>query len=115
MGKVKRETYNSQLLNVANYSSISKLKILYKAFPLLKKWEEKGDTVATIIRLDLEDALGEISADQCDIIYRILICDQKYQDACKGLDISLRTVNVRLYKALKEVRNVLVGGCEDDV
>lgn len=109
MGAVLVDTYNHSLLEMADYTDLEVLKKLYRNYKGLKKLEEKGDTVASSIRIDLDGVLNRLVKEQKQAIECLLIEDYTYDEFEEEFGIARGTVQRRLNEGLTASRIMLEG------
>lgn len=108
MGKVKMETYNSKLLNYANYTDIDVLERLFRTYDILKKMGLKnGDTVAISIYLDLEYCLDNLKPLYKNVIQDICIYGYSIGYVSKKYNLEWDMVRTVLENAFKECKKIL--------
>jgi hypothetical protein len=112
MGAVKKDVYNSGLMNMANYKSIRKLKLLLGNMNNLLKIAEAGDSVAACIYIDLKDALNHpaLTEKQRDCIVMKFIYKYTNKDITEALNVkSDNSARKHIEGGLKKMRKILGG------
>lgn len=106
------ETYNVQLMCLANYTSEKSLKHLYRQLNSLIGLSDCGDSVAASITIDLQSALhSEYLTDlQKTCIQGHLIEKSTLKELAEDLGKSTSTVSQAVTGGIKNVRKALNGG-----
>lgn len=112
MGAVSIETYNIQLMALADYNNKKKLKILFKNFYNLEGLAECGDTVAASICVDLKTALRSdcITDLQRTCIQGHLIEKSTLRELSSDLKKSESTINQAVTGGIKNIQKALKEG-----
>lgn len=107
VGKVKVQTYNSILIEFADYTDKEVIKKLFMNYEELKRLGKKGDTVAISIYMDLENCISELSNVEADAIKHILIEGYKYREYKELSGTPLVQINRITNRALDRCVNIL--------
>lgn len=107
MGKVKVQTYNSILIEFADYTDKEVIKKLFMNYEELKRLGKKGDTVAISIYMDLERCISELLNSEADAIKHILIEGYKYREYKELSGVPLVQINRNINRALERCVNIL--------
>lgn len=101
MGAVTIETYNTQLMTLADYSDTEKLKSLFRNYFNLLGLAECGDTVAASILIDLNVS---IQSDTLTQLQRVCIIGHLMHKS------TLRELSTDLNKSESTIRQAISGG-----
>lgn len=110
---VRFRNYNDELMAIADYSDVRKLRFLYRRYNLLESLAEKGDAVAASIVIDLKTALfhpGVLSERQRECIIGHVINQFTYRDLEYDLGIDKSTIHYHVNIGLKRLQTVLESG-----
>lgn len=105
--------YNDELMALADYSDVRKLRFLYRKYNLLESLAETGDSVAASIVIDLKTALfhpGVLSERQRDCIIGHLVNQITYRDLEHDLKIDKSTIHYHVNVGLKRLQTILESG-----
>lgn len=105
--------YSDELMALADYSDVRKLRFLYRKYTLLESLAESGDAVAASILIDLKTALfhpGVLSERQRDCIVGHLINQVTYRDLEHYLKIDKSTIHYHVNVGLKRLQTILESG-----
>ena len=112
MGAVKRQIFNSVLMNVSNYNNLKTLSSLLSNYHNLARLSELGDMVAASIYIDLRraldsDSLTELQRKSLTLRY---VYGYSVAEITKVLNVkSLTSVRKHLNGGLKRIRTFLGG------
>ena len=112
MGAVKRQIFNSSLMNMANYNNIKSLQHLLGNIHNLEKLAEMGDSVSASIVIDLRGALVSDKLTEKQKQCLELKYEYKYTNKEIAEDMDLKSdnsVRKHLQGGLKRIRKVLGG------
>lgn len=107
------QIYNIQLMSIADYKNVKKLRGLYKKFHYLGELARTGDTVAASIYIDLKTALyheGVLTDMQRECIIGHLIEHSTYRELEPDLMIDKSTIHYHINIGLKRLQTALESG-----
>lgn len=113
MGAVSIQTYNVQLMSIANYDNRNQLKNLYHNYYQLEELAEQGDSVACSIFVDLKTALfhpSVLTDNQRESIILHLIKGMTIKQVSQDLNKSESTIHESVNGGLKRIQKALREG-----
>lgn len=112
VGAVSVETYNAQLMELADYGSKKRLKQLYRNMDNLYALSECGDMVAASIYIDLKTALESdfLTLFQVECIREHLVNKAPLKELASILNKSPSTIYKAVTGGLANVQRALLGG-----
>lgn len=113
MGAVQVQTYNEQLMNIARYNNIKKLKQLYRNLSNLLKLAAMGDAVAASIYVDLSTALYEcnvVTINQKRYIIAHVVENLTLLEVSQIYDRDISVIHESVNAGLKRLSRYLTGG-----
>lgn len=118
MGHVKRQVYNTQLMEATDYERGGCIKSLIKNLLWLERMSERGDTVASSVLIDMKNALGfyggqlieVLTPKQKQVIEAVLMEDVPQKDIAFEMEISQQGVSFLLNGGIKRMQKYLKTG-----
>lgn len=112
MGAVKRQIYNSSLMNMARYNNLNSLQHLLNNLNNLQRLAEMGDTVSASIVIDLKKALSsdKLTKKQHECLELKYLGKYTNNEIAEELNLkSDNSVRKHLQGGLKKIRRELGG------
>lgn len=112
MGAVKIETYNYQLMIIADYDDEALIKKLLKNFHNLEALAQAGDSVACSIYVDLKTALNSpcLTVLQRDCVIAHLIEKEPLNQIAQDLAKDKSTIQGHVDKGIEKIKKALNSG-----
>lgn len=112
MGAVSIDTYNVQLMALADYNNQAKLKHLLRNFLNLHSLAEAGDSVAASIYVDLKTALFStyLTELQRVCIYEHLVHKSTLSELAGDIKKSESTIRQAVNGGIKNIQKALESG-----
>jgi len=105
--------YNHELMQMADYSNVTRLRLLYRRLRQLEALAETGDMVAASIVVDLKTALfhpGVLTEQQRKCIIGHVVDHSTYRELEYDLQIDKSTIHYHVNIALKRLQTSLESG-----
>lgn len=112
MGSVRIDVDHDNLMNLADYNSITCLKKLYRNYNNLHKLAEAGNIAAVVIWLDLKTGLQyeNLTDKQQSCVYQHLVEGKTLPEIADECDVSTVTIFGNVTGGLRRIREGLRTG-----